>query len=1095
MNVRFLFGRANTGKSRALYAALAAHQRAGERAVLIVPEQYTFEAERALSAALGGLLGVQVLSFARLNERVLALHGQLHPFLSQQGHRMVIRRAALRQADALGAFARAAGQPGFAADMQTIFSDLKRAGLTPKTLDLFVQKLPEQTALREKLADIALLYADTEAFLADRYLTIDDAANAARALLPDSFIRGAHVYIDGIDRPSRQLYQWLGGLIAAAADVTIALRCDTSSPRDADLFLPDLRIYSQVRDMAARVGATVSVTHPGRHPGPCAEELAYLEANLFALRSLPYEKLAPAITVFGASDRVAEVESLADAILSRARMGVRYREMAVIVSDPESYMPLVTRVFARRGIPVFLDRKHPVTGHAAVDAVLAAGRAAEGRFSPTEVLRLVKSGYVDVSQDDVEALELYLLRTGLKGGALAKPFTRGEVPAGAERARMAVMEPLLRLRKALAPRPVSVKVRALYAYLVEIGLDNALKSRVQSLLAAGRVALMEEHAQVWNALMEALSQLDAIMGDVPVSRKLFWELLEEGLSSREIGVIPGTSDQVLLGDVARTKSRAVRALFLVGVNDGLLPAARNDDGVIDDRELKALERAGMPVWSDTRQRAADDRLELYTALSKARETLFVSYSFCADGSELAPSSLIADILRLFPRCNTKTDLEASDALPQSERAGLRLLTRDLCALHSDNTLSPRLPTLLAYYGALPAYAARVRRMAEAGQPRFSLPPLGRALSGALYGTRIRMSASRLEQFAACPFKHFVRYGLAAADRCEFAERAADLGTFYHAALEAFIRTAVRDGRTLQAMDDAEIDARMDALLPQVISEHNDGIFLYNDRLRATLFLLVESVKMSARAVVRQIQAGRFTPAGAEVRFGEGQAFPPIRLTLEDGTEALLSGVIDRVDAADVPGAPLRVVDYKLGEREFDFSGILNGLTLQLPLYLAAVSQDGRLPAGMYYMPLRVPPISEGEDAERAVEAAFMLRGLTLSSASLVLLSDRACKSGDSAVLKGVRRAEEGVFSGSVCTRAQMERILQLAREVSQRTLAAMLDGHIEVHPAEGSCKYCDYRSICRFDPMVRGCRTRKFNPIGRDAFFALIGGVDDALDN
>lgn len=1094
MEVHFLLGRANTGKSRRLIERLNAHQRAGERAVLIVPEQYTFEAERALAEALGGLLGVQVLSFPRLCERVLSLQGQVRPFLSPQGHRMVIRRAAIRRAGALGVFSHVSGQSGFAEQMQTVFTDLKRAGLSPEQLDAFVQKLPADAPLREKLADVAVLYADTEEFLRARYLTADDATNTAIALLPDSFLRGAHVYIDGLDRPSGQLYALLAGLIATAADVTVALNLDGAQSRDFDVFLPNFGIHSRIMELAERMGARVTQTQFTAHVSPCAKELTYLERNLFAVSSAPYQAIAPAITVFGASDRVMEVEALADAILERARAGVRYREMAVIVSDPEAYMPLVTRVFERRRIPLFLDRKHPVTGHAAVDAVLSAVRAAESQFSSAEVLRLIKSGYAGVAQDDAEEFELYLLRTGLKGGALSKPFSRGDVPAGAERARVCVMEPLLRLQKGLAKREVGQKVRALYAYLMEIELDQALRTRVEQLLADGRTALMEEHAQVWNTLMEVLSQLDAIMGDLTASRKLFSELLEEGLSGCEIGVIPGTSDQVLLGDMARTKSRAVKALFLAGVNDGLLPAARNDDGLIDDRELKTLARLGMPVWNDTKQRAADDRLELYLALSKARETLFVSYCFSADGAELAPSPLVESLLRLFPQCKRQSDLDASDALAQNERAGLRLLTRDLCAFHTDQVLSPRLPTLLAYYGARKEYAVRVRRMVEAGRSRSALPPLGRALSSALYGTRIRMSASRLEQFSACPFKHFVRYGLAAADRKEFTERASDLGTFYHAALEAFVRTVVQSKRDWRTLDDAQTDAILDALLPEVIAAHNDGIFLYHERLRATLFLLIESVKTAARAIVRQVRAGGFTPVGAELRFGEGQAFPPVRLVLEDGTEALLSGVIDRVDTAKTEDAPMRVVDYKLGEREFDFSGMISGLTLQLPLYLSAVTQAGGLPAGMYYMPLRLPPVAEGEDAEQAAVKAFQLRGLTLSEPDVALLSDGALKTGDSAVLKGVKRADERAFTGSVCTRGQMEQTLRLAREVAQRALAGMLDGRIEVSPAEGACKYCDYRSICRFDPMVRGCRTRKQATVRQEAFFALIGGEGDALD-
>ena len=1096
MNVTLLLGRANTGKSAAIFDRLATCQRAGERAVLIVPEQYTFEAERALSERLGGLMGVEVTSFDRLNERVLTLAGLVRPFLNDQGYRMVIRRSALMHRERLSVFSAVADRPGFPAEMQSIFSDLKRAGLSAGALSDVCEKLDPASALYGKLSDIALLYGDVEAYLESRYMTLEDAAEAACDLLPASFLSGLPVFIDGVDRPSAQLFRWLDALMRTAGSLTLSLRVDPAFPADAELFLPDIEVVSRIRDMADRLDIPVKTEHFTARSKPCAPALAHLERNLFASPAPPFEENADSVMVFGASDRLAETEALADAILSCARRGVRYRETAVIVSDADAYMPLIERVFRRRGIPVFLDRKRPVTEHAAVDAVLAALSAVCEGFPPAELLRLAKSGYAGVSREDAEEFELYLLRTGLRGSAFTKPFTRGDVPEGAQRARSVLIKPLLALRDALHARTAGEKARALYAYLVEIELQKRLTERADALLGEGRITLMEEHAQVWNALVALLDQMAAILSDVPLSRELFTQLMREGLSGMALGVIPSTSDQVLIGDVARTKSRAVRSLFLLGVNDGLLPAARGDDGLIDDRELLLLTRAGLPAWPDTKRRAAADRLDLYSALSKARDTLFVGYSFTdGSGHELAPSTLIADILRLLPRCALETDIVSSDALPAGPSEGLMQLSRDLSVLATDRVLTPRLPTLLNYYQNDPRYAARVRRMLASSRVRFSCAPFGRASAAALFGDDIRMSASRLEQFAACPFKHFMRYGLAAQDRREYTERAADTGSFYHAALDAFVREAISRALDWRSITDADCDALIDDVLPGVIAEHNGGIFLHNERLRATLFLLVASVKQSARAVLAHIRAGAFQPASAEVRFGDDAAFPPILLRLSDGTTARLSGVIDRVDRASVAGKDaLRVVDYKLGGREFDFTGVLLGLTLQLPLYLLAATQKGARAAGMYYMPLTVPASADTADLEAAARDAFRLNGLTLSDPAVVRASDIAAAEGAPAVLKGVKRAGEDAFAGSVVTSSELDTLLAAAKRRSEQLFSRMLDGVIDADPYEGACTYCDYRSACRFDPMVRGCRARKVKKLGADEFFAQIGGDAHGMD-
>ena len=1011
---------------------------------------------------------------------------------------MVIRRAALQTGAKLTVFQSSAAKSGFASQMQEILSGFKKAGLAPADVAALCEKLPPSSALRSKLEDISLLYGETEAYLASRYITTDDAFNEALGLIPRSFLRGIPVFIQGLDRPGKQLYSLLSAILSAASETTVSLRCDLQHPRDEELFAPDREIYCALMNLAQRLGMTVRelpLTQPGVSRAPA---LSYLEENLFAVPSPPYAGEADAITLFAATDRVAEAEWLGDQVLEQARRGVRYREMTVVVSDLEAYGGLLQRAFRRRGIPFFLDQKQPLTAHAAVDAVLSALKAACEGFPGGQLLRLAKTGYGGVSEDDTEELELFLLKTGFQGNALKKPFPGDGVPDGAQRARALLMEPLLTLAKGLLEKTVSMKTRALYRYLTDIRLAEQLSDRVNALLKEGRISSMEEHAQVWNTLMSLLSQMDAILGDAAVSKETFLQLFAEGLSGYSLGVIPGTADQVLLGDVARTQSRAVKTLFLVGVNDGLLPKPILDDGLFSDRELKSIAESGAPLWDGARAKAAAQRLDLYTVLSRGLNRLFLSYALSGDAGELSPSPLISSLLRLFPRCTCRNDLTETDALPASSRSGLFALTKQLSAFSEDQSAGPLLPSLVAYYARLPEYAVRVRHMCREARGTRPLEPLKRQQALLLYGRRIPMSASRLEQFGACPFKHFIRYGLHAADKQEYTEKATDLGVFYHACLEAFVRLGLSRRISWSRLTDGDADRMMDEVLPSIIAEHNGGIFLTNQRLKATLFLLIDTVKASARAVAAQLRAGAFTPLGAELRFGEGQPFPPVRLTLPEGQEALLSGVIDRADVAGQgEDRFLRVVDYKTGGREFDFAGILNGLTLQLPLYLAAATEGlekaGSKPAGLYYMPLKIPALAEEEAGEAALQNAFRLRGLTLSQPSVLRLSDEAMD-GPSQVLYGVRAQEENAYKGSICTREELEGLLAAAKKTAEAAFSGMLEGRIDISPVERACTYCDYRSICRFDPMVRGNRVRRYKKIKMEDFFALTGGNGHDLD-
>ena len=1101
--LRLILGRADTGKSARVVAALKAHQSAGERAILLVPEQYTYEAERLLADALGGLLGVQVFSFDRLCERVLSLSGKTRPFLSAEGHRMVIRRAISLKKDSLTLFARAAEGAGFAEEAQGIVQDFKRAGLTPDPLDALIVRLPEGAPLTEKLSDLSILYRETENYLAERYLSLDDAANEAMRLLPESFVAGVPVYIDGLDRPNRQILAIIEEMLRICPDVTITLRIDCLQRADEELFEPEREVLQLLRDVAQRVGAVVQEDRLCEQTNRADPLMRHIERNLFAYPAEVYHGNAEKLTIFGASARRAEAESLAEAILSFAReKGVRYREMAVIVSDLEAYAGLIRRSCERRGIPIFLDRKRPLTGHAAVDAVLSAVRFVANKYPAAELLGFLKSGYCDCPEEEIEELDLYLKRTGVRGGALNKPFTRGNPSAGAERARAAAAVLLEPLAKGLARASVSEQVRALYNFLEQLQLREKLERQAEELRVKGRLPEMQEHAQVWNLLVTLFDQLDEILGDLKVGRAGFLNLLEEGLSSGSIGVVPGTADQGVVGDAVRTRNRRVRALFVVGANDGLLPRPQQNDGLLDDAEIRELQQQGAQIKKTAAELTAADRLDLYTALSKADEYLYISYAYGDAGGELSPSPLVDRLKTLCPTCTDKSDIESTDALPDCVPEALTLTAGDLRRFREEGVCPERLPALVAWLSGRDGTRQLAQRMLEESAATYLPLTISRETAGRLYGRSVPMSASRLESFNNCPFQHFVRYGLRAAETREFTERAADLGEFYHAVLEAFVNAVNERGMVWKHLSDEESLVILEEVLDDVIPLHHDGILLENERMKATLFLMVETLRASVLAIVGQIRAGSFTPVQTELRFGFGEAFPPIRLILPDGREALVGGKIDRVDRAVSGGREMvRIVDYKTGGRDFDFAGVLQGLTLQLPLYLMAAAERAETRAGLYYMPISQPVVSDSvEDMEGAVADAFRLKGLTLGDAAVIRASDNLIE-GKSTVLYDVKSTGEEAYSGSVCSQTELDALIRIAHKKSERTLEQMLSGDMNASPAarkkrHEACEYCDYKSVCRFDPKKPGCRIRMLKTIKQDEFFTLIaGGEQDALDD
>ncbi len=1102
--VTFLLGRSGAGKSRRIAQTLAADMSAGRRAVLFVPEQFTYETERTLSQALGGLVGVQVLSFTRLSERVLAPQAVDTPFLSAQGRRMVFRRAAYRRQRELSAFGPVAQRPGFAQKMDELFALCKRFLITPEDLQKAASQLPKGDVLGDKLEDLSLLFGEVQGFLSSRYLDSEDAFNALVEALPYSFLQGTQVYVDGFDLLTAQLYALFEAMMGCCGALTFSILMDPDNPEDP-LFAPESRAFAKLSAMAREKGCPVMVKRLDAPEGNTP--LHHLERALFQEAPAACLEETDQITVFCAATRQAEVEAMADEMLRLSRNGMRYREMAVIAGDMEAYGAGVQRAMGQRGIPVFLDARRAMEGHPAVELINAALQCICRGMPAGEVLRVGKTGLAGVTQDEMEQLENYILRYGLQGGKqLLEPFTRGEVPPEAQIARETLLAPLARLVEGFkGAQDAAGKTRALYDYLQELGVAAQLIGQVEQLKAEGRYALMQEHAQVWNVIVEVLDQLYGILGATLMSRREYAALVEEAFSGYQVGVIPSTADQVLFGGISRVKSRRVKALFLLGCNEGILPAGHGDDGVIDDLELQDMAALGLNTWGTSINRAENDRLDLYRALTKAQERLWVGYA-CSDGSgELLPSTLVKRINALFPHCRMGTGGAGAqgerETLPQSRESGFLALVE---ALREGEESGPRTQSLLRYYEKDPAYRARLAQMMDYRANPVSPPPFGPTLAAQLYGRRLVTTASRLETFNTCPFRHLMQYGLKALPRREFRQRPEDMGSFCHMAMEAFVREAANRG--FEGLTQADVDGILDGVFPACLAAYREGMLVSTPRSRAMAGLWMDVVRHAAAAVVRQIQAGTFRPAGVEVRFGMNEAYPPIRLTLEGGRQALLCGVVDRVDVApgqgDIPPMA-RVVDYKTGNAQLHFEQVLAGVQLQLPLYLAAVAQAGRIrrgeelsawegapiPAGLFYQPVKDPPSSA--DTPEEVEKAFRLSGLLLCDPAAVEASEKTI-CGASAVMAGLRRNQDGALKGALVDAQGLKRLLQFARQRARDTLEQVMEGETAASPlamgmAGTACAYCDYKSVCRFEPRLPGCQVRDPGKVSQEAFLQIIG--------
>ncbi|MBQ6234664.1 MAG: PD-(D/E)XK nuclease family protein [Clostridia bacterium] len=1076
-------GGAHTGKSTALYNQIREHRKNGEHAILLVPEQATYAAEQKLCNALGGLLGVEVYSFERFSERLLMHAGRTRPFLSVEGRHMVLRRAAYRVRNKLTVFSRVSQAPGFAETMDEWIGRLKQSCITPDDLEAAIRSLDPESLLYKKLSDMLLIYRDSEEFLASRWLTAQDLLSEALTALDDADLSETYVYVDDLDRTREQVMRLLKGIILHAKHVTVTLRAE-DDPALSGLFKPEEERAAALAAFCAERSIPFSVRAFDTQSVPVDPALNHLCRGLFAPEPQPYEGENNAVRVTGYATQAMEADMVADRILELVRSDetLRYSEIAIVVSSLEAYAPLLRRACRLRNIPLFFDASRPILGHAATDFVLSSVKAAVDSLNVNDFLHVLKSGYAGVSAFDTEILENYLLRYGLYGSALNNPLTIGEVPEEAEKARAAAVPKLLTLKESLSEKTAGGKVRGVYAYLKATGLREQLEAEADALLSAGESQDAQTYAQMWNTLMTLFSQIDAIMGDVPMGQKEFCALLEEGLSSYQIGVLPGKSDQVVLGDLVRTRLNRSRVLFLLGCTEGVFPPARSDDALLNDAELDRMNTCGLSVWGKTALLSEADRLQLYTLLTKATERVFFSYPCAGASGELVPSPILKTVETLFPAPNTQMILKRGDVLPASEPVGFETLSELLREYRTDGHIRTWLPGLLDHFANEPAYADATEALVDARAGTKAETQLGKTLAKKLYGEAPSMSASRLELFARCPFAQYLRYGLGAEERKEATERADNVGTFLHDALDQFVKTAQKEGRDLRTMTNDEADGILGRILEPLRREHNDGIFERNARLREALFVRERMIRWCVYSVLRQIREGSFTIAATEAGFGKNGDLSPVSLVLSDGTRIPISGKIDRIDRTS-DGTMFRIVDYKTGRNHtFDPSKFSSGETIQLPLYLEVAKSLGGEAVGMYYMPLSAdPPESQDETPMNP------LSGVTANDEQAIFASD-AHLTQKSALIKKLAVKKDG-YSGDLVTREQLESLKNMAIKTATTNAERILSGEANVYPTADACTWCPFGAVCRFDPQL-GCKRRGVPKLKLDDLLKK-GGEDE----
>lgn len=1146
MSLAMIYGRSGSGKTTELFRRLRqgldkadiSHKR-----YVIVPDQFTYMMEKKVLAEFGEENGfkIQVVGFRTLSQRVLERVGGIRkPLLSPVGQSMLVSSLALRKKPELKLYRKSAGFAGFADMVSQTIKEMKNYAITPAMLLETAGALPE-SELRSKLEDVAMLYEAYETELHRSFVDAEDQLEIAiRGLRDSDYLAGSEFYFDEFsDFTPRQL-QMLEVLLRKG-NVCMTLTFDEGLDKShKGVFALTVDTDSALMDLAARNNVHLEVPVFLKGPGRFAvnPELAHLEREFYSYPNATYSGSVGTISLYRAQNPYEEMEYIARDILRQVREnGLRFQDVAILLRDLDTYGAILESVMEQYEIPVFIDARKEIDTNPLASFIAGFFEIHRRKYQGEAVFKYLKTALLPIPREDIDALENYALANGISGWkwleemwTWAVPDVRNELAARALRnhlneLREIIIEPLKDAYDALEKAPdVRTMAEVFYEFLVQ---SHALITFTDwiAALEGTNPERFREYNQILDSLLQVLDQMVEAMGGETMTLEDFGNTLLVGLSSSRISLIPATLDQVLVGDIARVRSGGVRGIYIVGTNDGVLPRTPAAAGIFTDSDREILAGEDLLLSKDARTRAFYEQFYVYNALTIGTDFLTVTYPTSdAEGKALRPSMIIGRLRRLFPELTetvSQSYLEKGSPSRDdiaSEREAYRALIGQLRRHHDGLPVDPIWQEVYARFQSDPNWRERLSAV-ETGLRYTNYPAeLKAEHMDELYGKKLNLTVSRLESFGQCPFAYFVKYGLRARERREFILDTPDVGSLMHDVLDRFTKRLADEQLGWKDITPDYTRRAVEELTDRALEAQENPVLTSSRRYQHMTGKIKRIIAASVDVIQTQIVRGNFETYRSEVQFGRDAELPPILLDLDGEREVSISGRIDRVDVLrDHDKNYIRVIDYKSGRKELDLTDIIHGLQMQLLVYLDVILRNASkflggeaLPGAVLYFRIDRPIVSNGAvmsdaELETTVLKELRLKGLILDDISVVRSMDRDMEGVSlviNAGIKGDAVTARGNQEALIVSVDQFDQLRQYVSDTIRRVSLDLISGKIAITPVKTqkmtACDWCDYRSICQFDPSLKGNEYKRVRKLEPDQAWIQInqgGDPHDKLDN
>ncbi len=1136
MAVQFILGRSGTGKTSHCISSIVraiSEKPTHSPIVLLVPEQATYQAERAILAdpEISGYSDLQILSFERLQFLLLG-RNFAHSEISKLGQQIIVHKILNSCKDQLKVFTDTAHTPGLAEKLTAAIVELHQCAKTPQDTHQFVDDLkadqPDSiTAM--KFADIATIYEKYLEFLADKFVNPNSQLTEAIKLVPcEIFSKETTLYVDGFASFTIQQRDMLAQLIKTARDSHIALCLDPSKinlkdpaaePLDpTSMFSVTEQTYIDIVHMAGKLKLKIiePVLLNTAHRFNSAAPLAHVEANLFNYANSARISAGDCIQIAPAPNARAEINYIARQIIRLVRQkNYRFRDIAVIVSDIAIYQHYIEAAFSDYEIDYFLDSPKPMQHHPVVEFIISALSAAVNGFASSDIFAFLKTGLTEINHDHINQLENYCLAFGIDTASWFSQadwnFTSDDDKHFDQKLvnsiRKKALYPLNKLRKSLSVSDdTAITVEQFTKAIFDLLGDLNVQAKLTKWIEADPVNAGPQHQQFFDKLVDIFDELtDTFASDLAMPSE-FFTILSNAFAKLTLKLIPQTLDQVLVGTIDRSRHPELKAVFLVGTTQKLFPTAVHHDSILTDADRAAATERDFALAETLTDQLTARQYLAYIAFTRPSEHLFITYPRTDDrGKTTAPSSFLSNLESLF------TDLGATSAVARklSDITTPSSLADFLCAALSRdaNSIAYETKTLLSLVDSLAVdtdlQLAKIATLVRGAIDYNNNAVLDDNILGDLFTDPLTISTSRLSTFASCPFKYFAQYTLALKERKLAGFEPIDLGNFYHTILDRISKQLLAENKNFATVTVQYLHELSSQKIAEFLEE-DKSLAHFKQRSHHNTFIINSAADCLADCLTdysRLAKTSAFSLAASEFEFGPDKE-NRCSITLADGRTLNLTGMIDRIDIANIDGRNVVLLyDYKRSKRTVKWEKICHGLDIQLPVYMLAV-QDVSINeikvddiAGAFFIPIESPPPSSSLDNIELAAEKYSRKAYGIFDGQFCDSLDTNASSGWDQYYNFFigKDGPYGHFDKSAAMKSdQFETLLDFVRDRIAQISQRIFSGDIDIHPARIKaalpCDYCDYRSLCRFDLQVN--EYNDLQPTGKQQLIDMAGGTD-----